>query len=169
MFEASRLRRAVIISAGSVFNVLFAFLLFIAVFVIEKDLPFINAALSSAKMLWEILAATFVFIFDLVSGSGSMEGLSGPVGIASMAGQAAGRGFLDLLYFTGILSMSLGIINLLPLSALDGGQLTMLLVEAIRRKPLSQMTYQAVTVLGLLLFLVLTVIVTYKDVARLVV
>jgi regulator of sigma E protease len=168
LFEASRFKRAVIMSAGSIFNVIFAFLLFIAVFVIGKDLPFTNAALLSAKMLWEILAGAFVFIFDLVSGSGSMEGLSGPVGIASMAGQAAGRGLLDLLYFTGILSMSLGIINLLPLPALDGGQLTMLLVEVIRRKPLSQMTYQAVTVLGLLLFLVLTVIVTYKDVAKLV-
>ncbi|VAX33786.1 hypothetical protein MNBD_NITROSPIRAE03-1275 [hydrothermal vent metagenome] len=53
------------------------------------------------------------------------------------------------MYFTGILSMSLGIINLLPLPALDGGQLSMLLIEAIRQKPLSLGTYQIVTVLGM--------------------
>ncbi len=59
-----------------------------------------------------------------------MEGLAGPVGIAFLAGQAASKGFINLMYFTGLLSMSRGIMNLLPLPALDGGQLSMLFIEA---------------------------------------
>ena len=95
-----------------------------------------------------------------------MEGLSGPVGIAVMAGRAASTGILSLFYFSGVLSMSLGIMNLLPLPALDGGHLCMLLIEAIRKKPVSPKIYQAVTLVGLSLFLVLTVVMTYKDVAE---
>jgi regulator of sigma E protease len=85
-----------------------------------------------------------------------------------MAGQAASKGFLNLLYFTGMLSMSLGIMNLLPLPALDGGQLFMLFIEAIRRRPLSVKTYQIVNLLGLSLFIILTVLVTYRDIVRLI-
>lgn len=97
-----------------------------------------------------------------------MDGLSGPVGIAAMAGQAAGKGFMSLVYFTGLLSMSLGIMNLIPVPALDGGQLVILAIEAARKKPLSIRAHQAISLTGLSLFLLLTVIVTYKDIARLI-
>jgi regulator of sigma E protease len=168
LLGASHLGRAAILSAGSLFNVAFAFLIFMAVFVLGKQVPISGAVFLSAKLLWEILAGTAVFIADLVSGSGSMEGLSGPVGIASMAGQAASKGFFSLMYFAGILSMSIGLLNLLPLPALDGGQLSMLLIEAIRQKPLSLRTYQIATVLGMSLLLILTAIVTYKDIVGLI-
>ena len=69
------------------------------------------------------------------------------------------------LALAGLLSLSLGIMNLLPLPALDGGQLFMLLVEAIKRKPLSLRTYQVVNLVGMGLFFILTVLVTYKDIA----
>lgn len=169
LFEASYLKRALIMSAGSLFNVIFAFLVFTTVFMLGKDFPFSDALLLSAEMLWKILAGTVLLISNLITGSGSMEGLAGPVGIASLAGQAASKGFITLMYFTGLLSMSLGIMNLLPLPALDGGQLSMLFIEAIRQKPLSLKTYQVVTVLGMSLFIILTVIVTYRDIVRLVV
>jgi regulator of sigma E protease len=65
--------------------------------------------------------------------------------------------------------MSLGIMNLLPLPALDGGHLIMLLIESVRKKPISPKAYQLATVIGLTLFFVLTVAVTYKDVAKLIV
>ncbi len=97
-----------------------------------------------------------------------MEGISGPAGIAVMAGKAAGKGILNLCFFTGVLSMSLGIMNLLPLPALDGGHLVMLFVESVRKKPVSPKVYQVVTVVGLALFVILTVIVTFRDVTRLI-
>lgn len=128
LFETTYLKRAFIMSAGSLFNITFALLVFIPVFVSGKHLPFMDAILLSAKTVWAILSGTVVFLFNILSGNGSIEVLSGPIGIASMAGQAASKGFLNLLYFTGILSISLGIMNLIPLPALDGGQLFMLLI-----------------------------------------
>ncbi len=168
LFEASYFKRASIMSAGSLFNISFAFLIFILVFVTGKNLPFIDAILLSAKTVLAILSGTVAFIFNLFSGNGSMEGLAGPIGIASMAGQAASKGILNLIYFTGILSVSLGLMNLIPLPALDGGQLFMLLIESIRKKPLSMKTYQIVNVFGLSLFVILTVLVTYRDIVRLI-
>ena len=169
LFEASYFKRASIMSAGSLLNIAFAFLVFIPVFAFGKHIPFIDAIMSSIQTLWAILSGTVAFILNIFSGSGSMEGLAGPIGIASMAGQAASKGILNLMYFIGILSMSLGIMNLIPLPALDGGQLFMLFIESIRKKPLSLKTYQVVNLLGLSLFIILTVLVTYKDIVRLVV
>ncbi len=64
--------------------------------------------------------------------------------------------------------MSLGIMNLIPLPALDGRQLFMLFIESIRKKPLSLKTYQVVNLLGMSLFIILTVLVTYRDIVKLI-
>jgi regulator of sigma E protease len=168
LFEASYSKRAVILSAGSLFNIIFAFLVFVPVLVISKHLNLIDAIGLSANTVWEILSGTIMFI-NIFTGHGTMEGLSGPVGIAAIAGKAASKGILNLLYFTGVLSMSLGIMNLLPLPALDGGHLIMLLIESVRKKPISPKAYQLATVIGLTLFFILTIAVTYKDVAKLIV
>lgn len=168
LFEASYNKRALILSAGSLFNIIFAFIVFIPVFIIGKHLNLLDAILLSAKTGWEILSGTMMFIMNMFSGHGTMEGLSGPVGIAAMAGQAASKGILNLCYFTGVLSMSLGIMNLLPLPALDGGHLAMLFIESIRKKPLNPKVYQTATFIGLALFFLLTIAVTYKDVAKLI-
>lgn len=169
LFEASPVNRALIMSSGSLFNMVFAFLVFIPVFVFGQDLPFLDALSSSARTLWGILSGTVIFLLNLFSGQGGMEGLAGPVGIAVMAGKAASRGLLSLLFFAGVLSMSLGIMNLFPLPGLDGGQLLMLLIETAGKKPLGIRTHQAVNLTGLALFLVLSVLVTYRDIVRLVV
>lgn len=167
LFDASYLNRASIMAAGSLFNIIFAFLLFVLVFALGKHLSLFDAVMQSANMLWTILAGTLGVLLNLFSGNGSMEGISGPVGIATMAGQAAGKGFLSLFYFTGVLSMSLGIMNLMPFPALDGGQLVILLIEALSGRPLSMKAHQAINLTGLSLFLILTVLVTYKDIVRL--
>ena len=64
--------------------------------------------------------------------------------------------------------MSLGIMNLFPLPALDGGHLAMLVIESVKRKPLSPRTYQVATLVGFALFLLFTVAATYRDVAKLI-
>lgn len=168
LFMASHTKRAFILSAGSLFNILFAFVIFIPVFIIGKHLDPIDALLISAQTGWEILSGTVLFVLNVFTGHGTMEGVSGPVGIAVMAGKAASKGLLNLCYFTGVLSMSIGIMNLLPLPALDGGHLVVLLVETIRRKPVSPRLYQVATAVGLALFLAFTVVVTYRDVAKLI-
>ena len=155
-------------SAGSLFNIAFAFIIFIPVYIMGKHLHFIDAVSLSAETVWGILSGTVVVLLNILSGHGGMDGLAGPVGIALMAGQAASNGFMNLLYFTGVLSMGLGIMNLFPLPALDGGQLFMLFIETIRKKPLGMKTYQAVNLIGFALFIILSVLVTYKDVVKLI-
>ena len=167
LFEAPRLHRAVILAAGSLANIAFAFLIFIPVFVIGKHLPFVDAVLVSAKTVWSVLSGVVVFFAQLITGNCTMEGLTGPVGIASLAGKAAAKGMLHAMFFTGMLSLSLGILNLLPLPALDGGQLLMLMIESIRRKRLSLRAHQLTNLIGLFLFLALTIVVTYRDITRL--
>ena len=167
LFQASNKKRALVLSAGSLFNIIFAFMVLVPVFVVGKHLNLTDAVWLSTRTVWSMLSGTIIFFMNILTGNGTMDGLSGPVGIAAMAGQAASKGILNLLYFTGVLSMSLGIMNLLPLPALDGGHLILLFVESIRKKPLSPKLYQVVTLVGLSLFLVLTVAVTYKDIARL--
>jgi len=168
LFGASYPDRALIMSAGSLSNIIFAFLIFVPVFIFGKHVPFVDAVLASANTVWAIFSGTVIVVFNIFSGTGFMEGLAGPVGIAAIAGQAASKGLLSLLYFAGILSMSLGVMNLIPFPALDGGQLFMLLIEAARKKPLSLKTYQVVNLIGLSLFLILTVLVTYKDITKLI-
>lgn len=167
LFRASRLNRAGILAAGALFNILFAFLVFIPVFMLGKNIAPLSAVELSAKTLWSVFAETMLFLTHILSGDGSMNSLVGPVGIAVIAGKAAGQGLQDLLHFTGMLSLSVGIMNLIPFPALDGGQLFMLLVESINRKQLSLRTYQAANLVGMGLFLILTILVTYSDVVRL--
>lgn len=168
LFEASPGKRAFIFCAGSLFNMLFAFIIFIPAFIIGKHIDPVDAVLLSANTVWEILSGTLLFIVNIFAGHGTMEGLSGPVGIAVMAGDAASKGVLSMSYFTAVLSMSLGIMNLLPLPALDGGHLIMLFIESIRRKPLSPKLLQVTTAVGIALFLILTVAVTYSDLIKLI-
>jgi regulator of sigma E protease len=167
LFEASPFSRALIMSAGSLFNIGFALLVFTALFMFSKQMHFFAALSASAKTLWAILSGTVMLLANLLSGQGGMEGLSGPLGIAMMAGKAATQGFVHLSYFTGALSMSLGIMNLFPLPALDGGQLVMLLIEAFKKKPLALRTHQAVNLIGFALFIILSILVTYRDIVKL--
>lgn len=166
LFNAPNSKRAIVFSAGSLFNIIFAFLVFTPVFMIANNLSLHDSLILSAKTVLEILSGTMLFILNIITGHGAMEGLSGPIGIAAMAGQAANQGVLNLFYFTGVLSMSLGILNLLPLPALDGGHLIILFIESIRKRPLSPKVYQVSTVIGLTLFFILTAVVTYKDIAK---
>ena len=166
--KEDRWKRGIIISAGSIFNIIFAFLLLTVALLIGKNLPLNDAILSSIKTIEIVTIGIVQLIFNLFSGNGSMDSLSGPVGIAVMAGKAANAGFINLIYFTGLLSLSLGILNLLPFPALDGGHLIILAIESLKRSPLSQRTYQIVGVAGISFFLILTLIATYKDILRLI-
>lgn len=93
----------------------------------------------------------------------------GPVGIAEEGAKAARRGAPDFLFFTAVISVALGVFNLLPLPPLDGGRVAISAVEAIRRKKLAQKTELAFTAVGASLLVTLMVYLVYSDVARLVI
>ncbi len=94
--------------------------------------------------------------------------LGGPIRIAEITGEQFRAGWLHLVHFTGLLSVNLGVLNLLPIPILDGGHLTFLSIEAIRRKPLGETAMIRAQQFGMALLGTLMVFVFYNDIARLV-
>ncbi|MGT2772347.1 RIP metalloprotease RseP [Streptococcus marimammalium] len=92
--------------------------------------------------------------------------LGGPVAIYQLSNQAAASGFSDILYLMAMLSMNLGILNLVPIPALDGGKIVMNILEAIRRKPLKQETEMYITLAGVVVMVILMISVTWNDILR---
>ena len=109
----------------------------------------------------------FSSLADLVRGRGSINDLSGPVGIVSAIGQAASYGLDDFLTLLALLSVNLGIMNLLPLPALDGGKLVFLIWEGITKKPVPSKVQEYTSILGFALLFALLLFATYNDIIRL--
>jgi len=115
-----------------------------------------------------LIVLSFVALFRelLFTGGTSME-VSGPVGMVTMTQQAAQLGVLVLINFTALISINLAILNILPLPALDGGRIVFLIAEKIKGRPVSQEFEAKIHNAGFMLLMLLMVIVTFKDVARL--
>jgi len=124
---------------------------------------------SFAKGLYEtynLSLKTIQFIGKMITGNMGTENLSGPIGIAQMAGNTAQAGFIPFMYLMALLSISLGVLNLLPIPVLDGGQLTLLGLEAIRGKPLSEKTENFIYTGGILIVGALMIFAVFNDVVR---
>lgn len=104
---------------------------------------------------------------DMIRGSVSMSDMSGPVGIVSEIGSAAKNGFLNVLYLAALISINLGVVNLLPLPALDGGRIIFVLIELLRGKPVDKNKEGMVHLVGFALLLILMVTITYTDIIKL--
>ncbi|MDQ5938934.1 MAG: regulator of sigma protease, partial [Patescibacteria group bacterium] len=89
-----------------------------------------------------------------------------PIGVAVITGQVAEMGFIYLLQFAAILSINLGIINILPFPALDGGRLLFIVIEKIRRKKVSEKVEGIAHNVGFMLLMALVVVITYRDVQK---
>ena len=101
---------------------------------------------------------------DLVTGRYGAEAVSGPVGMAGAVGQATKNGASSLLYLFTLITMNLGVFNLLPVPALDGGRIVFLLIEAITRKPVKKEVEQMVNTVGILILFALMIFITFKDI-----
>lgn len=106
-------------------------------------------------------------LFLLITGQLSIEMLSGPVGIYDATDQVVKTGFMNFLMWTAMLSINLGIINLVPLPALDGGRLLFVGIEAVRGKPVDPQKEGMVHVIGFALLMLLMIVVTWNDIQRL--
>ena len=102
---------------------------------------------------------------ELFTGNVSTDQLMGPVGISSTV--ASTTTFAEFIYLLAVISLSLGVTNLLPIPALDGGKILLLLIEAIRRKPLSEKFEITVQLIGFSLLILLSIYVSYNDILRL--
>lgn len=96
----------------------------------------------------------------------SLDQLGGPVAIYQLTSQASSSGLVDILYLMGMLSINLGIFNLIPIPALDGGKIVIVFIEAIRRKPLKQEVESYITLAGVAIMVLLMLAVTWNDIMR---
>ena len=106
-------------------------------------------------------------LYQLITGVIGLKHLSGPITIAKSAGQTASYGFTSYLYFLAFISISLGVINLVPLPILDGGQLIFLLLEKIKGKALSEQTQERLFRIGFFLLILIMGIALFNDFLRL--
>ncbi len=106
-------------------------------------------------------------LIKLITGILSLNNLSGPITIAKVAGESLRSGFESFLYFIAMLSVSLGVINLLPVPALDGGHLFYFLIEAVRGRPVSQKIQTFGLQLGIIIVLCVMLLALYNDFSRL--
>lgn len=127
----------------------------------------IDAIVMSFDRTWKLTYAIYDGLKQMVTSKAGVE-LSGPIGVARMAGEVASNdGIIGLLGFTAFLSINLGIMNLLPIPALDGGHLLVLLVEWVRGKPLNSKQAGRIQMIGVAFLLSLFVIVAAQDILRL--
>ena len=120
-----------------------------------------NRTLEMSKMILKSIKMMF-------SGSFKMEYLSGPVGVVQLIGSESSKGFLNFLQILGLISVNLGVFNLLPIPALDGGKFLFLLIEALRGKPIDEKIEQGLSLIGIsLLFSLMIYVTIFNDIGRL--
>lgn len=123
----------------------------------------VPAALSKT---WNVTASTFGVLYRMLTGEASLKNISGPVTIAQVTDAAASQGVADFLRILGIISLSLCILNLLPVPMLDGGRLMYFAWEGLRGAPLPERVQMAGYYLGMVLIVGLMTVALYNDVAR---
>lgn len=128
----------------------------------------IGALSLSVTRTWDISVLTVVSIVKLIQRVIPAETIGGPILIVQIAGQQASQGAMNFFMFMAIISINLGILNILPIPILDGGHLMFLGIEAIRRKPLSEKFIMVAQRIGLALLITLMVFAFYNDIMRLI-
>ncbi|NOR40576.1 MAG: RIP metalloprotease RseP [Gammaproteobacteria bacterium] len=122
---------------------------------------------ASLEKTWSVTILTLRTLWKMVIGEASVENLSGPISIAKYAGQSAAIGLATFLGFLGIVSVSLGVLNLLPVPVLDGGHLLFYLLEWIKGSPLSDVAQLTGQKIGIAMLLALMSLAFYNDIVRL--
>ncbi|KKQ91409.1 MAG: Membrane-associated zinc metalloprotease [Candidatus Azambacteria bacterium GW2011_GWA2_39_10] len=122
---------------------------------------------SSFIITWEIIKGFFGLIKNLITVGKIPQEIAGPVGIAILAGQATALGFVYLLQLVALISLNLAVLNLIPFPALDGGRLLFLGIEKIKGSKVNPKIENVIHSVGIVLLLALVVLITYRDILKL--
>lgn len=154
-------KRIAIIAAGGLVNIIFAIIIYTIL------ITAITGNLGTALSYTGNFAFSIIESLKMLFSEGfSVDQLMGPVGISEVVAQT--NGMAEFTYILAVVSMSLGVTNLLPFPPLDGGKIVILLIEAIRRKPLKESTEVKIQMLGFMLLITLSIYVTYNDILRII-
>ena len=110
--------------------------------------------------VWHIISGVF-------KGAPNLQEVVGPIGLISVVGEATEAGMAQVIAYAGLISINLAVINLVPIPALDGGRLVVVTIEAIMRRPAHKLTIHLLNTIGIAAIILLMIVVTYQDVARL--
>ncbi len=133
-----------------------------------KKVGVVESVKAAFIQTWNLIYLTIMGIIKIIERVVPASELGGPIRIAEIAGQQLEAGWMNLLYFMGLLSVNLGILNLLPIPVLDGGHLVFLTIEAIRGKPLSEKVMEISQKVGIAFLATLMLFVFYNDIFRIV-
>jgi regulator of sigma E protease len=131
-----------------------------------EKVGFFRALQAGFSQTWSWMYLTVMGLIKIIQKVVPASELGGPILIAQIAGERMEAGWINFLYFMGVLSVNLGILNLLPIPILDGGHLVFFSVEAILRKPLNMRTMEIMQQVGLVLLGTLMIFVFYNDLVR---
>ena len=169
--KASVWKRMAIVVAGAAVNILFGILVYFILvstvgiqFVDPARDTFFNRIYYGAKGTGGFIVTIFDSIKTLITGGIQADQMVGIVGISEVVVQT--NGIINYLHLLAVISVSLGVTNLLPIPALDGGKILILLIEVIRRKPMKLETEAKIQLLGFSILMALTIFVTYNDILR---
>jgi regulator of sigma E protease len=127
----------------------------------------ITGLIKAVETTWQMSSLTVRSFISMLAGELSTKNLGGPISIAQFAGASAERGVVAFFSFLAMISISLGILNLLPIPVLDGGHLMMYFFEWLRGKPLSEQIQIQGQKIGLILLLTLMLFAFFNDLSRL--
>lgn len=157
--EASVLKRIAIVSAGGLVNIFFGIIAFwglaISVVGIQNAFPYVQ----------DFIKNLFDSIVQIFTGKVNIDQMMGPVGVSNAISQTSG--IEDFVYVLSVISLSLGVTNLLPFPPLDGGKILLLIIEGIRRKPFDKKFELILQSVGFLILITLSIFVTYNDILKL--
>ena len=169
--KASVGKRMAIVLAGAAVNILFGILVYfilISTVVIQFADPakdtILNRIIYGAKNTWSFIASILLSVKSIFTGGLVADQMVGIVGISEVVVKTTG--LVNYIYLLAIISVSLGVTNLLPIPALDGGKILILLIEIIRGKPMKVETEAKIQLIGFSLLFALFLFVTYNDILR---
>lgn len=119
-------------------------------------------SISTVKMVYDSL-------IGLVSGRFGLDAVSGPIGVAGAVGDAAKSSYNSFIYIVAILTINLGVVNMLPFPGLDGGRFIILIIEGVRKKPLNRNVEAYINFAGLIILLAFMVFISFKDILKLII
>lgn len=134
----------------------------------EVKYSFFEAFTVGVSKTWQLSTLTLRMIGKMIIGEVSLDNLSGPITIATYAGYTASVGISSFLYFLSVVSISLGVLNLLPIPLLDGGHLLNYLIEMLKGSPLSDAVQEKMQRVGIVFLVMLMSLALYNDLARLI-